>query len=423
MTDSYTEVTNKSWGSRMKNAFGGIGTGILLIIAATYLMYWNEGRSVRTGDAITEAQLAAEELPSISSVDASFNGKLVHAVGGTATTDELTDPMFGIKVNNAVKLRRKVEYYQWIEESKQETRTKLGGGQETVTTYTYRMDWVSNPVNSQSFKQAAGHENTVRIQAKSEEQYAKNVTFGAYRLPDFFIRSISGEQAVPINLTDDERSELQRVFFSQNPLDTVDNTGNSNLEENINNSGSQAVRGPNTMINVQGNFLYIGRRPNQPKVGDMRISFFEVPAQEISIIAKVSGDTFAPFRASNGENFSKLSMGNQEMSVMFDQAHSANSTMTWVLRIVGILLCIAGIRTVLAPLRVIADVIPILGSIVGAGTGLVAGLLGVAWSLVVIAFAWIRFRPVLGISLLAIAFVLVVLLFLKGRRKSAAQAA
>lgn len=423
MADSYTEVTNKSWGSRMKNAFGGIGAGILLFLAATYLMYWNEGRSVRTGDAIAEAQLMAEELPSISSLDGAFDGKLVHAVGGTATTDELTDHMFGIKVNNAVKLRRKVEYYQWVEESKQETRTKLGGGQETVTTYTYRMDWVSNPVDSQNFKRTAGHENTVRIQAKSEEQYAKNVTFGAYRLPDFFIRSISGEQAVPINLTDDERSELQKAFFSQNPLDIVDNSSNRNLEENIDNAVSQAVRGPNTMINIQGNFLYIGRRPNQPKVGDMRISFFEVPAQEISIIAKVSGDTFAPFRASNGENFYKLNMGSHEMAAMFDQAHSANSTMTWILRIVGIFLCIGGIRAVLNPLRVIADVIPILGSIVGAGTGLVAGLLGIAWSLVVIAFAWIRFRPVLGISLLVIALALVVLLFLKGRRKNTAQAA
>lgn len=65
MADKYTEVTTTSWGSRIKGAFGGIGTGILLIIAATWLLYWNEGRSVRTGDAIAEAQFAAEELPGI----------------------------------------------------------------------------------------------------------------------------------------------------------------------------------------------------------------------------------------------------------------------------------------------------------------------------------------------------------------------
>ena len=78
---------------------------------------------------------------------------------------------------------------------------------------------------------------------------------------------------------------------------------------------------------------------------------------------------------------------------------------------------------VFAPLKVLADVIPLLGSIVGAGTGLVAGLLGTAWSMVIIAIAWIRFRPVLGACLLGAALVLVILLFVKGRMKKSAPTA
>lgn len=421
MADKYTEVTNTSWGSRLKSAFGGIGTGILLIIAATWLMYWNEGRSVRTGDAIAEAQLVTEELPGISSLDSSFDGKLVHAAGKAETTDELTDGMFGVKVN-AIKLRRKVEYYQWVETSQQEKRTKLGGGEETVTTYSYHKEWVTNPVDSQSFKQSADHENMTRIQAQNEDKYASNVTFGAYRLPDFLIRSIGGEQPVQLQLTDEQRSELQRAFFSRNPADLA-NTADNTLEHAENTSETARASGPNTMINMQGNCLYIGRNPNTPKIGDVRVTFFEVPSSEISIIAKVKGDTFVPFRASNGENFSKLVMGNQEMAAMFDQAKSENSALTWGLRLIGVLLCMGGLRTILAPLKVIADVIPILGSIVGAGTGLVATLLGIAWSFVVIAFAWIRFRPVLGFCLLGAAAVLIVLLFLKGRGKKAAASA
>ena len=74
---------------------------------------------------------------------------------------------------------------------------------------------------------------------------------------------------------------------------------------------------------------------------------------------------------------------------------------------------------IFAPLKTLADVIPLLGSIVGAGTGLVAGLLGSAWSLVIIAIAWIRFRPVLGFCLLGAALALVILLFIKGRMKKA----
>ena len=50
--DSYTEVTSTSWFSRLGDSFKGIGTGFLLIIAATALLWWNEGRTVRTGDAL-----------------------------------------------------------------------------------------------------------------------------------------------------------------------------------------------------------------------------------------------------------------------------------------------------------------------------------------------------------------------------------
>ena len=70
--DSYTEVTSTSWFSRLGDSFKGIGTGFLLIIAATALLWWNEGRTVRTGDAIVEAQLATEPMPAITLVESGF---------------------------------------------------------------------------------------------------------------------------------------------------------------------------------------------------------------------------------------------------------------------------------------------------------------------------------------------------------------
>ena len=364
--DSYTEVTSTSWFSRLGDSFKGIGTGFLLIIAATALLWWNEGRTVRTGDAIVEAQLATEPMPAITKVDSAFEGKMVYATGRAVTKDELTDPVFGVKVN-AIKLRRKVEYYQWVEHRRSEKRQKLGGGEETVTTYTYSREWVNHPVDSQSFKQMVGHENKTRIQTEAADWLAPNVTFGAYRFPAFLARSIGGA----------------------------------------------------SMIHTQTNTIYVGREPGAPSIGDVRVTFFETPAAEVSILAKVNGDTFVPFRASNGNTFSRLSMGTQDMNSMFDAAKSGNATMAWILRGLGLMLCITGFGMVFAPLKVLADVIPLLGSIVGAGTGLVAGLLGSAWSLVIIAIAWIRFRPVLGFCLLGAALTLVILLFIKGRMKKA----
>ena len=400
---SYTEVTSTNWFSRLGNSFKGIGTGILLIVAATVLLWWNEGRTVRTGDAIAEAQMVTEPIPSIDKIDSAFEGKMVYATGRAVTKDELTDPVFGVKVN-AIKLRRKVEYYQWVEHRRSEKRQKLGGGEETVTTYTYSREWVNHPVDSQSFKQMMGHENKTRIQTEAVDWLAPNVTFGAYRFPAFLTRSIGGEKPLDISLTDTQRAELQKAFFAPNAsLDASQVVGQQGA----------------SMIHTQTNTIYVGREPGSPSIGDVRVTFFETPAAEVSILAKVNGDTFVPFRASNGNTFSRLSMGVQDMNSMFDAAKSGNATMAWILRGLGLVLCIAGFGMIFAPLKVLADVNPLLGSIVGAGTGLVAGLLGSAWSLVIIAIAWIRFRPVLGFCLLGAALTLVILLFIKGRMKKA----
>jgi hypothetical protein len=94
-----------------------------MFAAATYLLYWNEGRTVRRGDAIREARLSAVEMPDISKAAPSFDGKLVHAAGFADTKDVLRDGAFGVEVT-AISLRRCVEYYQWIERSKSEKKEK-----------------------------------------------------------------------------------------------------------------------------------------------------------------------------------------------------------------------------------------------------------------------------------------------------------
>ena len=42
---------------------------------ASFLLYWNEGRTVKTGDAIGEARAAAVELNDISKADPSLRAR------------------------------------------------------------------------------------------------------------------------------------------------------------------------------------------------------------------------------------------------------------------------------------------------------------------------------------------------------------
>ena len=421
---AYTETTQTSWGSRLGGAFKGVVTGIVLILVGTGLLYWNEGRTVKTGGAINEARMVTVKADDISKIDPALAGKVVYATGRADTQDVLEDPLFGAKAT-AINISRKVEYYQWVEHSQQETRKKVGGGEETVTTYTYAMEWVSEPIASGSFKDP-DYQGRNKVLAKYEDEtlYASHVSFGAYKLPDFLKRSIGGR--IPLEVRMDEarkKAVLEGLSVANKPaselpvsLDTVSLDAASLAAAR----SALPAATPDQYIHEQGNTLYLGKTPGAPEVGDIRVTFMQTPPADVSLIAQVIGDTFEAFTASNGYTFSRLEMGTASQEKMFAGAESANATMAWILRVVGALVVISGIGAVLRPLSVIADVLPILGDIVGAGTGLVAFLLGLAWSLLVIAVAWIRFRPVLAASLLGGAVVLMGLLFVKGRKGKAA---
>jgi hypothetical protein len=79
-----------------------------------------------------------------------------------------------------------------------------------------------------------------------------------------------------------------------------------------------------------------------------------------------------------------------------------------------------GLGLVAKPLSVLADVIPMFGNLVGRLSGLVAILAAIPLSLGTIAVAWIVFRPLLGVGLLALAAGAILLLRKIAKPKPAA---
>ena len=77
----------------------------------------------------------------------------------------------------------------------------------------------------------------------------------------------------------------------------------------------------------------------------------------------------------------------------------------------------AGFRTILKPISAITSYVPLLGSLVGTAMGLVSFVLSLTLSLFIIAIAWIRFRPIIGISLLAVVAILLIFLIIRSKRK------
>ena len=139
MSDSFTEVTTKSWGSRIGESIKGVLFGLVLVVGSCIFLFWNEGRAVQTERSLTEgASLVVPVDP--SRVDPANDGKLVHLSGDLKPGAPLTDPDFTVSAT-ALRLARTVEMYQWKEESKSETRKNVGGSEETVTTYEYVRTW------------------------------------------------------------------------------------------------------------------------------------------------------------------------------------------------------------------------------------------------------------------------------------------
>lgn len=412
---AYTETTYTGYGTRVKNSFKAIGTGFVLFLGGTALLWWNEGRAVKTDDMLNEAEAATVVMENPSKVDASLDGEFVCGTALATTEDSLIDQQFGFGAK-AIAIKRTVRYYQVQEKSKQEKRDKIGGGEETVTTYTYNRGWVTTPINSEGFHDPGYRKiNFVLTTVPQEDVWAQNVTFGAYTLPESLIRSISS-------------TEPLKPVIAQNRLESMNedarhvalrNYSSSKLGNVAKSHNAEAGQ----FIHVTDNELYIGMTPSSPAVGDVKVTFEKVVPAKVTLIAKVNGNTFEPYKAKNGYTFQTLVMGEKDAAEIYEGEHDTNTIMLWVLRIVGILMVIGGLKGIFGFLETLLKVVPFIANILGWGVGVICTIVGVVWSLIVIAIAWLFYRPLLGIALLVVAGLLIWIFAFKGKEKLKALAA
>ena len=375
---AYQEVTKTSYGSRLGNSLRNILGGLVLFVAATVLLWWNEGRAVKTTRMLNIASKECVDVADISTVDPALDGKLIHAVAVAGTDEILTDPDYGIQVN-AVRLERDVEYYQWVEHASSETKDKIGGGQETVTTYTYSKEWVGSPVNSNDFKDPEYQGlNSVRKQVEDASETAGVVHYGGYVLPQNLVRAIPAETAVNV----------------------------------------PASAGNGIDVFVNNNVVYYGD-PQQPAVGDVRVTFMQADGGQASILAKVKGNTFESFKHKNGYGLCTLSMGERTMEEMFESERAANKALLWIIRILGLFLVIAALRMFFSILVTLLAVLPFLSKIGAVGVNLVTAVVGFVWTLLIVLIAWVAYRPVVAIVLAVVIAALIFFLVKKTKEAPA----
>ena len=383
MPDTFTTTTRTSYGSRLGSSLKGIFGGVVIFLIGFPVLVWNEGRSVKRTRALNEGEKNVVAVAA-DAVDSANEGGLIHFSGRAVTDAVLADEVFGIVVTGDLQLVRSAEMYQWQEEMHKETKTNTGGSQTTTTTYNYKKGWSSSLENSGDFEHPEGHENPSDFSYPSDSWCAEDVHVGAFAVPHDRVSSIGSPTSIS--------------------LPSTDNAVPAGVATN-------AVR-------IPGGW-YIpaaagGGTPQAPKVGDERVTFARVPQSDVSFVAKQVGSTIAAYQTKNGPVFLQAN-GILSADEMFASARKGNAILTWILRLVGFILFFAGLGAVLRPLRVLTDVLPFLGKIVGMGLGFVAFVVALIFWLVTVAIAWIAYRPLVGIPLLAVAVALIVLLVRRSR--------
>jgi hypothetical protein len=265
--NSFSEISSQSWFSRLGGAIKGIFIGLLMFIASFPLIIWNENRAVDTTVGLEQAEslvIAVQASP----VKPENDGKLVY-FSTDATTDEmLRDSDFGVSLN-AIKLNRTVLMYQWEEISESKTEKKLGGGTETVTTYTYNKVWTSELIDSRQFKKASEYVNPRAMAYSNNSQTAQKVMAGEYQLPPLLLARWNNPKFLDIS---NQELSLPEGFSST------------------------------------GGTIY-SSSADTDKIGDLQINYSAISPGAVSVVAQQIGQTLEAFATKSGTSVAILEPG------------------------------------------------------------------------------------------------------------------
>ncbi len=381
-----TTVDQRSWFQRLGSSLRGVLTGLLLFVIAFPILIWNEGQAIQTHRSL-EAGASVVENSDPAVIDPAQDGKLIYFTGETRTPSILTDSTFPIS-ENAIKLKRIVEVYQWSEVTETKTVEKNDGGSETSTTYSYQQVWAEQLIDSTSFQEQASYHNPQSKPLENEEQVANPVSVGAYVLPDRLLSSLS---------------DYERLNLSSDLLTTLPNAQQEQWQ-------------------VFNNYIFRSADPSNPDIGDMRIWYQIIRPGTVSVIAQQSGSSLEPYQTKNGKSIEMMRTGAVPAVDMFEGIIEVNQLRTWLLRVLAVVFIYIGLNTLLVPISTFLSVMPLFAKVFRSANKLLTLVIALVLSLITIGIVWLIYRPLIGLAVLLTA-VAVVFLFTKLRKKQPRQEA
>jgi len=369
---------------------------------------WNERRAVCGTKAIYAGKEKVQIMGCTS--PSQHNGELV-MMNCNVTKDGL--PTFTVVGDFSslsyagTGLRVEAAMYQCVETSHSETKKdKVGGGTTTITTYTYRKEWKSEPVSSanfhdkvsDNFKQNCGTENPSwpAEVPRTGSQYAQTVTVGAVQT---------------------NRTKLIQMIPLNTPITDVGAPFGWNKSLSMFTS-SKWRQGTTGIEGVTG-------------IGDVKVTFYGNDwANTLATLLGMNANgqliewTAPSSWLCSGFQLADLRMGAFNRDQLFDVLDKEHYTITWIIRVVGFALLWLAFSLLFGPLEVLADFIPCIGPCLGdsvaAVTCCISCLPATACCSLVVGVVWVAMRPFVGVPLVLLSTAVVVgfIIFKMNAKKS-----
>lgn len=269
--------------------------GLLAMILSVFLLIWNESRDERTTLQLNTAATQISKLTGAKDDSSPYTGQLVWLAEKVEGDGYLVDERFDLRVN-ALKMRRRVEMYQWVEDpARVNTYAHALAYQKE---YTYSTNWKEDVIDSRTFNRK-DYLNPLDIPVDGFTVQAENIRAGEYTL-------------------------------SSNLLSTSDNyvryiPGHLQSETPYLPAGT----------------LYIGDgTPANPKVGDIKVWWEIIPEDTYSILAGHENGNLIPYDVQPGQQLGMMLPGVVSQEAMLDNLKDRQKLLTWYLRAFGALLCL-----------------------------------------------------------------------------------
>ncbi len=257
--------------------------GIALVVQTEQALRVHLVAAVRHGGDALDLGETAQSAPGM-------HGQMVRLVGVPHVVDAPRDPDFGVQATVPTLIRH-VEMFQWRE-------VDISGQRH------YEQDWVDHPLDAGSFAVPAGHANPGAFPLQGARFDADSVRLGDFRLSPTLLHALPGSEPVPPD-TQHLPSNLAASF------------------------------------SLYRDALVTSGKPEHPQLGDLRVSWEAVPAQQVTVYAKLDGDLLVPAPDVAGGTGYEIQTGNRALTdVLPDEP--APPAWLFVRRLLALLLGIAG---------------------------------------------------------------------------------